>query len=118
MELGNRPKIPSKRGRKKVFHELQHAMIYVGVDLNEKWDLYAHSYGVSKSQIAREALEMRLNSGSNPYVNGYNNGIDAVINEAKLIDAFKMTFPSGKTFADLLKDTTEKLRRDNGTGKP
>jgi hypothetical protein len=64
MELGNRPKNPSKTpakvGRKKVFKDLQQVMVYVEVGMNEDWDMFSHSYGVSKSQIAREALEMRL----------------------------------------------------------
>lgn len=122
MELGNRPKNPSKTpakvGRKKVFKQLQQVMVYVEVGMNEDWDMFSHSYGVSKSQIAREALEMRLHGGSNPFQNGFNRGIDAVLKEAESIEAFKMTFPSGKTFASLLRDETDKLRRDDGAGRP
>jgi hypothetical protein len=125
MELGNRPKNPSKnvaksnlkRGRKKLFKQLQQVMVYVDVDMNEDWDMFSHSYGVSKSQIAREALEMRLHGGGAPFQNGFNNGIDAVLKEAESIEAFKMTFPSGKTFANLLRDEADKLRRDDGAGK-
>lgn len=59
------------------------------------------------AQIIREAVEARLSPGA-PYFAGYNAGIQKSIDAVGNITAAQMRFPSGKSFAELVKEELEK----------
>ena len=99
---------PKKRGSV----SSQPVMIYVDKDLLVKWDEFAYDKQKSKSAIAREALEIRLNGTGNDYTAGFNAGLEAAVDSVSKVEAFKMRFPSGKSFADLLADEVALLYRE------
>lgn len=90
----------------------QAVMIYVSKDLLIKWEEFCYDRAKTKSALAREALEMRLNSSGNDYTSGFNAGLEAAADAISKVDAFKMSFPSGKTFADLMADEVALLYRE------
>lgn len=55
------------------------------------------------SQLVREAINMRVASG-NPYVNGFNAGLNKAISIVSANTASQMRFPSGKSFAELINE--------------
>lgn len=99
---------PKKRG----LVSTQPVMIYVDKELLVKWEEFAYDKTKSKSAIAREALEARLNGKENDYTSGFNAGLSAAVDAVGKVEAFKMRFPSGKSFADLLVDEVAALYRD------
>jgi len=58
---------------------------------------------IPMSQLVREAINMRVSSG-NPYVNGFNDGLNKAINIVSANTASQMRFPSGKSFAELINE--------------
>lgn len=55
------------------------------------------------TQIVREAVTARI-SGGNPYVNGFNDGLQEAINAVNAMKHAQMRFPSGVSFAQLVSD--------------
>lgn len=55
------------------------------------------------TQIVREAVTARITDG-NPYVNGFNAGIQEAIDAVNAMKHAQMRFPSGKSFAELVSD--------------
>lgn len=99
---------PKKRG----LVSTQPVMIYVDKELLIKWEEFAYEKTKSKSSIAREALEARLNGKINDYTAGFNAGLSSAVDAVTNVEAFKMRFPSGKSFADLLADEVAVLYRE------
>jgi hypothetical protein len=91
-------------------------MIYLETDLNVKWEEYAHKKRTSKSQIAREAIQSRVSGDGDPYTNGYNAALEEVAEKIRSVEAFQMTFPSGKSFAEFAEETIATLYRDQENG--
>jgi hypothetical protein len=89
-------------------------MIYLDPDLNIKWEEYAHKKRTSKSQIAREGIQSRINDDGDLFTNGYNSALEDVAQKLRSIEAFRMTFPSGKTFSEFAEETIATLYRDQG----
>jgi hypothetical protein len=58
---------------------------------------------IPMSQLVREAINMRVASG-NPYVNGFNDGLNKAISIVSANTASQMRFPSGKSFAELINE--------------
>jgi predicted DNA-binding protein len=87
-------------------------MIYVDHDLHNRWEEYAHEWAKTKSQLAREALEARLNATSNDYTTGYNDALEHVAKAIGANEAFQMRFPSGRSFAELVDEELAKLHRE------
>ena len=58
---------------------------------------------IPMSQLVREAINMRVSSG-NPYVNGFNDGLNKAISIVSANTASQMRFPSGKSFAELINE--------------
>jgi hypothetical protein len=55
------------------------------------------------SQLVREAINMRVIPG-NPYVNGFNAGLNKAMSIVAGNNASQMRFPSGKSFAELINE--------------
>ncbi|NBX51798.1 hypothetical protein EBT25_18125, partial [bacterium] len=62
---------------------------------------YSKKAKIPMSQLAREAIALRIAPG-NPYVSGFNDGLKKAIALINANEAFQMTFPSGKSFAELI----------------
>lgn len=57
----------------------------------------------SMTQIVREAVTARI-SGGDPYVSGFNAGLQEAIDAVNAMKHAQMRFPSGKSFAELVSD--------------
>ena len=71
---------------------------------------FAKAKKVTMARILREGLEVRM-AQDNPYLKGFNDGLNAttkVINEHQ---ASQMRFPSGKSFAELIVEELAVERR-------
>lgn len=101
--------------RKRTDNPVAPVMIYIDHGLNAKWEEAARTKRVSKSQLAREGIEIRLNGGD-PFTDGFNHGLASAVEAAHKTDAFKMKFPSGKSFAELLEETVADLYREQEDG--
>lgn len=55
------------------------------------------------TQIVREAVTARIANG-NPYVSGFNAGLQEAIDAINAMTPAQMRFPSGKSFAELVSD--------------
>jgi len=65
------------------------------------------------SQIVREAIAARI-SGGNPYVSGFNDGINKSIDTINGMNHAQMRFPSGKSFAEIVSDDLSTLLMKEG----
>jgi hypothetical protein len=90
-------------------------MIYVFQKDLAEIKSYAKSHKISLSQLAREALRMRMSQESEQYITGLNDGLEIGMEEIRKSNWAQMTFPSGKTFADLICEELE--RKKHGSGK-
>lgn len=66
---------------------------------------------IPMSQLIREAIEMRIASGT-PFVEGFNAGIDKAMSVVSANKAAEMRFPSGKSFAELINTDLENARME------
>lgn len=66
---------------------------------------------IPMSQLIREAIDMRISNG-NPYVEGFNAGIDKAMTVVSSNKAAEMRFPSGKSFAELINADLENTRME------
>lgn len=66
---------------------------------------------IPMSQLIREAIDMRIANG-NPYVDGFNAGIEKAMTVVSANKAAEMRFPSGKSFAELINADLENTRMD------
>jgi hypothetical protein len=66
---------------------------------------------IPMSQLIREAIDMRIANG-NPYVDGFNAGIDKAMSVVSANKAAEMRFPSGKSFAELINSDLETTRME------
>lgn len=57
----------------------------------------------SMTQVVREAVTARI-SGGDPYVAGFNAGLQEAIDAVNAMTPAQMRFPSGKSFAELVSD--------------
>jgi hypothetical protein len=55
------------------------------------------------TQVVREAITARI-VGGDPYVNGFNDGLQEAINAVNAMKHAQMRFPSGMSFAELVTD--------------
>ena len=53
------------------------------------------------ARILREGLEVRM-AQDNPYLKGFNDGLNAAINVINANQASQMRFPSGQSFGELI----------------
>ena len=70
---------------------------------------FAKAKRLTMAQVLREGLSMRV-ATDNPYLRGFNEGLDASIKIISGHHAAQMRFPSGQSFADLMTDEIMKQR--------
>ena len=89
-------------------------MIYLSPDDKTKLSKFAKEQKVTASQVAREGIHMRMEGSTNPYNQGFNDGLNEAMKITRSNQGAQMKFPSGKSFADLVcKDIAQFIR-----GKP
>lgn len=98
--------------KKPVLRNTHPVMIYLEHDLNVKWEEFAHMKRTSKSQIAREAIQSRINTKGDPFTSGYNTALEDVAEKLREVEAFQMKFPSGRSFADYADEALATLYRE------
>jgi hypothetical protein len=64
---------------------------------------FSKTYKVPMAQLVREGVAARLSS-NNPYVSGFNDGLNKAIEMTKSLKASEMRFPSGQSFGELVED--------------
>jgi hypothetical protein len=69
---------------------------------------YAAEEGMSASGIVREGLQLRMRDKRDPYITGFNEGLNAAIEVVQTSKGGQMMFPSGKSFAQIVCDDIEK----------
>jgi hypothetical protein len=107
----------SETSRFKGIHPI---MVYVFRKDLAEIKAYAKQHKISLSQLAREALKIRMSTESDQYINGLNDGLDLGMDEIRKSNWAQMTFPSGKTFAELICEELERKKhglRSTGKGK-
>ena len=82
-------------------------MAYIEPAMQTALRKFAKKKRTTMTEVIREALNARLTPGD-PYVAGFNNGIDAAVAAVKNTKAAQMRFPSGKTFAEIISDEVER----------
>jgi len=122
MTTGNKIAIHSKLlaaqnpdKKKRSIRTTQPVMIYLDHDLNAQWEEFAHKNRTSKSQVAREAIQARVNTKGDLFTSGYNTALEDVSKAIAQIEAFKMTFPSGSTFSMYADQALATLHRENSS---
>jgi hypothetical protein len=70
---------------------------------------YAKKHKITMSQVIREALGAKFAQGD-PYVAGFNEGVDQCIKKIFEIQGAQMRFPSGKSVAELIEEELVKLQ--------
>lgn len=81
--------------------KLKPFLAYLRIPEHIKLKRFAKNSKLSMTQIVREGILMRMSEG-NPYVSGFNDGLNAVVDAVNSNPAFQMRFPSGQSFADIL----------------
>ena len=76
---------------------------------------FAKAKKVTMARILREGLEVRM-AQDNPYLKGFNDGLNAATNVINANQASQMRFPSGQSFGELINAEIAKLimREVNG----
>jgi hypothetical protein len=92
-------------------------MIYVFQQDLAEIKSYAKTHKMSLSHLAREALRMRMSQESDQYITGLNDGLEIGMEEIRKSSWAQMTFPSGKTFADLICEELERKKHGSAKGK-
>lgn len=100
------------------FKNIRPVMIYVLKDDFPEIEAYAKKHKIKLSQLGREALKIRMSPESDQYVTGLNDGLDLGMEEIRKSNWAQMTFPTGKTLAELLCEELERKKHGiRGTGK-
>lgn len=64
---------------------------------------FATKNKIPMTQVVREAITART-AGGDPYVSGFNDGLQEAINAVNAMQHAQMRFPSGQSFAELVAD--------------
>jgi|688.fasta_scaffold387354_3 hypothetical protein len=78
-------------------------MAYIQESQHASMEKFSRKNKIPMSQLVREAIEMRISTG-NPYIKGFNDGLNKAINIVSSHKASQMRFPSGKSFAELVNE--------------
>ena len=92
-----------------MFSKYQPFMTYIEPKDLQALKKFSKKNATPMAQIVREAISSKL-AGGDPYVTGFNTGIDSAITEIKSIQAAQMRFPSGRTFGEVISDEVIKLK--------
>jgi hypothetical protein len=88
--------------RKKAF------MAYLDEKTYAQLRKFARAKKLPMTQVVRESIESRIIPGD-PYVSGFNSGVEKCIAHVNGMLSAQMRFPSGKSFAELVKEELESL---------
>ena len=83
--------------------KLKPFMTYIDDNDYVKLKRFAKSKRVTMARILREGLIMRM-AEENPYMAGFNDGLDKAMGLMSANTAAQMRFPSGKSFAEIMTD--------------
>ena len=84
-------------------NKLRPFMTYINDADYVKLRKFAKSRKLTMAQVLREGLSMRV-AVDNPYLRGFNEGLDASIKIISGHHAAQMRFPSGASFAEIISD--------------
>jgi hypothetical protein len=90
---------------------LKAVMIYLTMDDAERVKKFADDRGLSVSKILREGMVLRMDRDGDPYEKGYNECLNDAIKVVQNTKGAQMMFPSGKSFAQLVCEGIEPLKR-------
>lgn len=88
--------------------KLKPFMAYLEAGQYQDLKRFSQRSKIPMSQLIREAVDARITQGDR-YVAGYNKALHDAIEAIYNNRAFKMRFPSGKSFADVFTEELEKL---------
>lgn len=94
------------------FKTVAPVMIYMDPKELSELKHFARENKLTVSSIARDGIRMRLAGDKEPYNEGFNEALDIAIKIAHKTEWAKITFPSGKSFSDLICDELSKFKRD------
>lgn len=86
-----------KTGKKIYPSKLHAVMIYLKPVDADRLTRFAKENNASKSQIAREGIDMRMDVNQNQFNAGFNEGLNTVIEAINKDPLFGFRFPSGQT---------------------
>jgi len=87
-------------------------MIYITPEDRDLLDWFTKKHKLNASQVAREGIRMRINTGGdNDYNKGFNEGLNAAVAAVAKTEAAGMRFPSGKSIGDLISENISSLAR-------
>lgn len=90
---------------------LKAVMIYLTIDDAERVKKFADDRSLSVSKIVREGIVMRMDRDGDRFEQGYNECLNDAIKTVQNTKGAQMMFPSGKSFAQLVCDGLEPLKR-------
>lgn len=93
------------------FKTVAPVMIYMDPKELSALKKFAMENKLTVSSIAREGIRMRLAGDKDPYNKGFNEALELAIQATHKTDGAKFTFPSGKSFSDLVCDEINKFKR-------
>jgi hypothetical protein len=105
--------IMSNGSKKSLFKDRNSVRIYLEQSEKERITKFAEKSDISVGQFAREAFQMRMAGGDNPFNKGFNQGLNEAIRITNSCEGATMMFPSGKTFAKVVSDDIEKFLREH-----
>ena len=83
--------------------KLRPFMAYIDESQHKQMTRLSKKINLPMSQLVREAINMRLASGD-PYMNGFNDGLNKAVTIVSKNKAAQMRFPSGRSFAELVNE--------------
>jgi hypothetical protein len=92
------------------FKQYKPFMAYLEPAEIDKLKKFAKQTKLPMAQIVREAISQRMANGD-PYQAGFNAGVDKSIDTVNNMKPAQFRFPSGKSFAEMIDDELNKLKR-------
>ena len=77
-------------------------MVYLRPSDISKLKTFAKKCKLPMTQIVRESIKLRMTE-DNPYVDGFNDGLDQAMKSVVSMEESQIIFPTGKSFAQLVK---------------
>jgi hypothetical protein len=87
--------------------KLKPFMTYIDDTDYVKLKRFAKKQRITMAQVLREGLNIRMSEGD-PYITGFNDGLNKASTVITEHNAGQMRFPSGQSFADILCDEVSK----------
>lgn len=87
--------------------KLKPFMTYIDDNDYVKLKKFAKKQRITMAQVIREGLTVRMSEGD-PYIQGFNDGLNKASDVITEHNAGQMRFPSGQSFADVICDEVSK----------